>query len=170
MHKQSGNAASLTVIILLVIILAGALGYIFYKNANPDTQTETQSQEVVTTEEPTEPAVIEQEGYLSVQEWGIKLKTSNAPKLMYYPEEQVSGQGEMLGLARKPSEIRDPVCSRLGIDVYRQQTEPEFNSKKIGNYYYYVTGSPSKCSDNPLENATQAAILQEVTVDNISEL
>jgi hypothetical protein len=169
-HSQKGSAHAV-VIIILVAALVMALGFVFWQNFILKSNTPTVSTEITNSATP-DP----NKGYVVVKDWGVRFKTSVSDKLEYKPYSQTGGyisdsSYEGLGLTIKASVLTDQNCVKFGIDLYRQtQSTSNFTTKKIGNYYYFVTGGPGECSTNTADLVIQKTILNDLKIDNLEAL
>ena len=171
---QSGSAA-LIITIFITAIIAGGVGYTWWQNSNKQevqaTNTQTDSRD--TEDENQNPSG--QEGYLIIDEWGVKLKTSLVDHLEYQPQTLTNTGSPVpydeLGLKIKSSSVVDQYCVNFGTDLYRQQTPTDnLYTKKIGDYYYYVKGAPGICSEEPSDVQIQRDILKDVDLANLEAI
>lgn len=174
---QKGSA-HVAIIVILVVALLGTLGFVFWQNfIHKDTSPTTQVIHENQTDKKSKdlPEKNNDEGYVVVREWGIKFKTSVSNELEYSITSRTGGPTdttyEELGLKIKADAVTDKRCVNFGADLYRQ-TEPTtmFGAKKIGDYYYFMTGAPGQCSENESDLNIQKAILHDLQVENIKEL
>jgi hypothetical protein len=78
---------------------------------------------------------------------------------------------DILGLQIKPTSVTDQYCVNFGADLYRQRTPSDrFEAKKIGDYYYYVTGAPGVCSEEPSDVQLQQNVLIDLNITNLEEI
>lgn len=174
---QSGGAA-LIIILVLTIILAGGLGYTWWQNSakvKPLVNTSTTStQNDVVRDNNTDSITSHDESYLVIEEWGVRLKTSVSEHLTYEPYSRTDARSPMeydiLGLKIKPTSVTDQYCVNFGADLYRQRTPSDFESKKIGDYYYYVTGAPGVCSEEPSDIQLQQSVLIDLNIANLEAM
>lgn len=157
-------------VITIVLILFSIFAIYIYNLTNTDNSEKadtTSSNQMKPDDTPVSKAE-----YLEVPEWGIKLKILNSDKIMYIPRiiETYPEAFDMLGIQLNPKYLVNKNCVELGTDIYRQKTIPKFTYTKIGDYYYFVTGEPSRCSANKSDLGLQSTVLKELTVSNISSL
>lgn len=177
MIKTSFNQKGSThvvIILILVIALLGVLGFIFWQSFIHKEEPVTKQETTIDTKKST-PEVNESErAYLKVNDWGIKLKSSVVSDLSYKISSRTGGpentEYDQLGLEIKPTSVIDQHCVNFGADLYRQKQPTQFQSKKIGEYYYYVTGAPGICSENDKDVNLQKTVLDELRIENVSEL
>lgn len=176
--KQNGFAHAF-LIIGLIVALIGALGFVFWQNFihKEPVRTEVisvspinQDNKKSTNESKTEP----ENKSIVVKEWGIKLNSSVVNHLEYDISSRIGGtqntEYDSLGLKIKRSSVDNQDCMNFGADLYRQKVATEFESKKIGDYFYYVTGAPGQCSENADDLKLQQTVLDELRIDNVSKL
>jgi hypothetical protein len=178
-QKQTARYSwpGLITILVLVVILVGALGYTWWQNS-PRIQLLASTPGASTTPTPNKEATSitsQDENYLVVKEWGVKLKTSLVDHLTYQPQHMDNTGSptpyDELGLRLKSSSVSNQECVTFGADLYRQLTPSDrFAAKKIGDYYYYVTGAPGVCSEEPSDVQLQQTILTELTLSNIEKI
>lgn len=176
---QKGSA-QIVVISAVALIIFGALGFLFWNNflqtkeQSKDENSTNPSASVSTPPLPAADAdVSDEEDIIYIKEWGIKLKSSVKNDLVYSITSRVGGpektEIDSLGLKIKAESVNDQSCIDFGADLYRQKVPTQFQSKKIGEYYYYVTGAPGRCSENAEDLKLQDTVLTELIVSNISE-
>lgn len=177
-HSQTGSAA-LIITIILTLAVAGGVGLVWWQNANErNTQANTQhtsTEKEAKASEAINQKTSQQKEYLVIEEWGVKLKTSIADHLIYQPRSLTNTGSptpfDELGLKIKPSSVINQDCVDFGADLYRQLTPSDrFETKKIGDYYYFVTGSPGDCSDEPSDAHLQQSVLIDLNVTNLEAL
>lgn len=157
-------------VITVVLVLFSILAIHIYNLTNNDESVKTDT--TSSTQMKPDDTPVSKAEYLEVPEWGIKLKTSISDKILYIPRiiETYPEVFDMLGIQLNPKYLVDKNCVELGTDLYRQKTIPRFTYTKIGDYYYFVTGEPSQCSENKSDLELQSTVLKELTVSNISSL
>jgi len=178
MNYQKGFAHAF-LIIGLVVALVCALGFVYWQNFiyKEPTRTELVNVPSKTQEDKKSSNELkaESEGkFLPINEWGIKLDSSVVAHLEYNISSRIGGsqntEYDSLGLKIKQSSVENQDCVNFGADLYRQKVATEFDSKKIGDYFYYVTGAPGQCSENADDLKLQQTVLDELRIDNISKL
>lgn len=175
---QSGSTA-LIIIIAITAVVIGGLGYAWWRNTNKHSaQANTQATNIQNSTEADGDMAKEvprSNEYLVIEEWGVKLKTSLTDHLTYQPK-HIDNTGlptpyDELGLRIKSTSVSDQDCTTFGIDLYRQLTPSDrFESKKIGDYYYHVTGAPGVCSEEPSDMQLQQTALTELTLSNLEKI
>ena len=99
-QKQAGSA-HVVIIVVIVAAVLGALGYVFWQNfINKDTSEITNDSKQTTTQSGETPAnPVEQpkdstEGYLVLEDWGIKFKLpEDSGEIRYYKENVTNDNG-----------------------------------------------------------------------------
>ena len=99
-QKQAGSA-HVVIIVVIVAAVLGALGYVFWQNfINKDTSEITNDSKQTTTQSAETPAnPVEQpkdstEGYLVLEDWGIKFKLpEDSGEIRYYKENVTNDNG-----------------------------------------------------------------------------
>ena len=177
-HSQTGSTA-LIITIILTLAIAGSVGFVWWQRANErSTQVNTQqssTQKEAEADKATSQKAAQQDEYLVINEWGVRLKTSIADHLTYQPRSLTNTGSptpfDELGLRIKPTSVINQGCVNFGADLYRQLTPSDrFETKKIGDYYYFVTGAPGECSDEPSDAQLQKNVLIDLNVANLEAL
>lgn len=169
-NNEKNNKILYISVITVVLILFSVLAVYIYNLTNTDNSEKTDATNP--TQIKADDTPVSKVEYLEIPEWGIKLKTSISNKILYIPRiiETYPEVFDMLGIQLNPKYLVDKNCVELGTDLYRQKTIPKFTYTKIGDYYYFVTGEPSRCSENKSDLELQSTVLKELTVSNISSL
>lgn len=166
--SQNGSALAIIVVILSTAIV-GTLGHVLWNNSlTPKVNENLLSQEAVA--EHAESDEIQKDpndGYLVLQDWGIKFKLPKDFGEVRYYKESVSNENgyfEHYVLSTKRVEELGERCSPTAPDgpirlssISRTQTKHQEdqlhsavtanNNEPIGGYYYYVSGGQSTCAD-----------------------
>jgi hypothetical protein len=163
-QSQSGNT-HLVIIIVLVVLLIGALGFVYYQNfiqSNNSSKSVASTKTVKSSTVAAKPEVTTNEGYLTFSEWGIKLKTPVGladNRITYY---KIANNSELDGYNFSTSRVEaqggacsssSPQFSSLGIisrstSPNTEEASPPTLVGKIGDYYYYYAHPQSICGDN----------------------
>ncbi len=188
--KQQGSA-HVVVVTVLSVALIGALGYIFWNNiikpkdsASTANSTSSPKDDKQASASPkTEVASNSNANQLDIKEWGITLKTSTAAKLNYtYTKKDVSAEDNPLYSQGYDSYIVPTIksqyldnksCSGLGVTLSRSSEiskgSTSTNIVKVGNYYYFITGSPALCPDgSDKDNELYRSIMQDFDTKNLT--
>ena len=146
-------------IVILVVLLLAITGVVVWRILDNSKAAETKNNDRTTIANDTgskdsNNSQNPNEGYLVIKEWGIKIKLGDVAKKISVVAD--SQPGEHAGLFKydgviKPSFLPeyliDKSCSP-SLELYRAKDETSFRgykNKKIGEYYYMVTGSPYAC-------------------------
>lgn len=179
-YTQQGSAHIIIVVTLVVALLA-TLGFVFWQNfidkdssSTADTSKTIDSTAGNYSETPAA-ATTNNQGYVVVKEWGVKFKSSISDKLEYkvYSSVGLSSNTayDALGLKIKLSALIDKDCTKFGTDLYRQtQAQSDYRTRKMGDYYYFVTGAPGECSEHASDIKIQTKILSDLAIDNLEAL
>jgi Tfp pilus assembly protein PilE len=116
-------------------------------------------------------------GQLAIKELGIKIKLQDYEKLSYKYVAKSGGDfytGRYDSFATpliKKRFLQDDSCQNLGVNIYKSTKQQDFDTKKIGGYYFWVTGSPASCGPvgGPDDNL-MGRILKELVPENIEAL
>ncbi len=157
-HNQKGMAALWVVLIVVVVAAVGTAGYFAYKAATPKAAHN--------------PTAGSQE--LTVSEWGVKLSVRDAAKITYSVAGSTGREGGPAYEASaipviKQTFLKDKNCS-LGIALYRTKTEQSTligQTKKLGDYFYFVGGSPDSCASKS-DDQLKGRILADFRIENLS--
>lgn len=159
LQYQNGFSAAEVLIVIVIVGLIATVGWLVYDRQNNKTNstseiaTQTSSQSESKTDEQ---AMSEYKDdadtteYLVIQELGVKFELSD----------KLSGLSYSIGNENKtayftPAEIKGAECSgQVSLSRYSDAdfgNDPYANkggARKIGDYYYFVSGSQSSCSDD----------------------
>jgi hypothetical protein len=166
--QQSGNAL---IIILIVIVFAGLTGFIAWRALNSPTATPEQSL--------TLPQTDPNEGYLAIEEWGVRFKPVEGLTLHsteYFKATKVESDSVFI-TTRQLSDV-EPNCGEktdmvapLGLLSRSATEDPTLGSviAKIGDHYYQYRGSDAACSKNAT-NYTLEANYRKLVTDSLASL
>lgn len=196
-RNQSGSAHVVIIIVLIVAVL-GALGFIFWQNfvnksANMNSSTSTSEQ--------TEDQVSSDTSTITIGEWGVKgtydtsaddatvsyvirtnaeadvSSSSDDYELVYFDTSSVpsdcKGYGGVIKRFTADQEVQFS-AGAAGVtssEMYAQNGGDTDKFKKVGNYYYWYEGPQSACGtdeDDPAEVA--ASYMVGVTKDFMASL
>lgn len=117
--------------------------------------------------------------YVAIKEWGIKIQLIDAEKVTFSvnnTKDTYAGLFDFDGVAKPtflPQYLQDKTCEP-GVSLYRsKQSQSTYANKKIGDYYYVITGGPGACSENPSTNPDDQLkyrFLGDFTIDKIETL
>lgn len=154
-------------LIVIALALVTGVGYYVYHTQNEENKPQTSQNTSNTQGNESQQASTDSAkadnlaGYVAVKEWGVKVAIRDAEKVQYTidntPNTVISGDTyeSHLSPSFKPEALQDKSCTP-GVGMYRSKTKfanvGEDNQKKVGDYYYFVTGGPGACSDNPETN------------------
>lgn len=184
--NQKGFSVLELFIVIVVLGLLGTVGWFIYDRQKSETgstdeaQTNQQEQSIKDTESTpqttAQPPV--DEGFYEINEWGIKIALHGYDKVQFDVKNQsghISGFGPYDGYADpsfKSTVLQDKSCEP-GVTLYRSKTKFASRDdalKKIGEYYYVVTGGPGSCN-NESDNQLKVRFLHDVSnPDNITAL
>ncbi len=120
------------------------------------------------------------DGYVTIKEWGIKIKLKEAEKVYFKvdnkPGEATFGKYDAVATPYFKSQyLQDKECTP-GVALFRTKTIDDFfkeGATKIGVYYYIITGGPGACSNDPDHNPDdqlKIRFLHDFSTENIVEL
>lgn len=167
--RSAGFGVIEIIIIVVVVALIGVLGYYLYTQQNKPAQNQT------TTTEPTTKKDV------TITEWGVKIALRDYDKVNFtvITEAGEAPFGAVFEAVAtpsfKPQFLQNKDCAP-GLALYRSKVSPVSGSasaeKKIGDYYYFVTGGPGPCSDDPnsADDKLKARFTSDFTLDNVSSL
>lgn len=161
--NNSGFSVVELLLVILVVILLGVIGWMVYKNQKDKThQSNTKTTSGVvqeTTKKPVTTAPDPNEGYLVIKEWGIRFKVpSDLTDVQYqiskYPAPNGDGRlyfyAKPVGstvqyrddyMALNPNGYSQYTVGNLFRSTYSTQNKLDqpVSGKKIGDYYYYTS-------------------------------
>ena len=175
MKKLSRNSAGFsTVEGLLILVIAALIGfvgwYVWHGKNNTDKAYNAVSSanntpsvsERKTNNQPASSATAKlKQQYLEVKDWGVKVKIRNPENVIFDEIKNIGGEdvagSHYDGYAHasfKDGVFKDKRCSlSTGLALYRSSIKNGATGKTVGNYYFWVTGSPAPCGyepDNPI--------------------
>jgi len=171
--SQQGSVAHMAVVIVLVIALLGALGFIFWQNFLRSQSSEKSASEATSTsqnvnsnDEQAGPGDLNKD-YLVIDSWNVRFKPSGTAKVGY------EAKGGDYWLTTDKWKNFGGICDTNGGVLLQRSTEkstvmasppqPLNNEEKIGDYYYYYYGPQSSCSDDHVgEEATEYQIIRDL--------
>lgn len=114
--------------------------------------------------------------YLVIKEWDVKISMKDAAKATYtYDRTPSSGVGgsydSLINLLAKSEFLDDKTCD-VSVGMERSTKIPDMpqNSyKKLGNYYYWINGSPYACSSDA-DNKLNQSLRSDFTIDNLQQV
>lgn len=176
--SQSGSTAGIITTLILAILLAGTLGYTWWQNSStikPHTSAQPTNQKETTPAKDTTSDASNDKNYLVIKEWGVKLKTPIADHLTYQPRSLANTGSptpyDELGLKIKSTSVTNQNCVDFGADLLRQKTPSDrFETKKIGDYYYFIAGAPGLCSEEPSDKQLQQEALIDLNLSNLEKI
>lgn len=160
-NEKGFGAPTIMLVILIVGVLCLAGWYVYQANNKKDT-TSTQ-QPAATTEKTSQPSAQTpaNTGFYEIKDWNIKIALQDSDKVQFEVKNQsgtVFGSDPYESYADpsfKPAFLKDPSCDP-GIALYRSKAKfasvSDDNQKKVGDYYYVITGGPGACSNDPQNN------------------
>lgn len=165
-------------VLLVIVVLAGigGVGYFVY-NSRSDTADEPSTSTSTSNSSETESAPQTQTSvdYIEIKEWGVKVKLRDASKLTATVNNKTGNtpagayEGEWQP-EFKSEFLQDKTCDDPGLGLYRSMTNPGSESaKKVGDYYYFITGGPGACG-NDADDALKSRFIQDFTTSNITAL
>ena len=115
---------------------------------------------------------------VAIKEWGVKVTLRDASKVKISVVANTTG-GMFMGETPYEAEaipsfaagaVQDDSC-KTGVTMVRSKESlaSSTNQKKIGDYYYAVTGSPQHC-ENSADDQLHERILQDFLPSNLSVL
>lgn len=191
MKKQNGFSVVIVLLSILVVTAIGFTGYYVWntqqdKNNKQETEQAPTSNSSAssTTTTATEPAsntptADSSAGYLVINEWGVKIAMPSSEKATYTFYKPVSGTetqsligvdyNSSVSAYAKSDTLTDKNCSELGVTMYRTTQKPDdsWQNKKIGDYYFIVTGSPAMCSNSQQDETIRKDIIGAFIPNNV---
>jgi hypothetical protein len=185
--NNKGFAAIEGALIAIIVAVIAGVGYYVWKQSSADNSGTPQRSVTVPAqkeEEQPEKKETSSADYLTIEDWGIKIKMRDAEKVSIKVTNK-SGDlgydqdGKFVGYASpsfKKQYIEDDSCAP-GVSLYRSSGDQKSfytqHAKKIGDYYYWITGGPGPCSDHPKtdpDDILKNRFLSDFDTDNISVL
>lgn len=149
--NQKGFGLALAIIILVVILFIGAAGWYVWRSQNKSQVPLTTSIQSQNNQQ------IENEKYLEIKEWGIKIKLTYADSLTY----SLKGTPGYNAVFRYVDEAQiefktppagDPNCKETGLYFSKVDSADIFTVKtRVGQFYYGSTASGGGCEEGALE-------------------
>ena len=178
--NEKGFSSVELVLVLVVVVLLGLGGWFVYKKnqqkpaSNNSTKTSTSeekpsSQDSKEETETTPP--VSDAKYLTIKEWGIKIKMEDADKLTYVMNGTPNGEPNndattsYASLRLKDSVSVPDACRSFGPTVV--QATAATNATKIGNYYYGFMGGYDDCGDATADALRKKIATQELVLSAI---
>lgn len=182
-NNQKGFSVVEGLIIAVVILAIVGAGFYVYKKQKDDPKKEASNSQTEKPDSSDKKEHDEQEAtdpaenqYLVISEWSIKLKLDGANKATYEIRNEAgeNAHGEsytaLAKLKLAESVTTNPDCQDLGLSIFRAMEQSQvINSKKIGDYYYYITGGPGSCGDAAADEARTELISQLNSPDVIEQ-
>ena len=182
---QKGFSTIEILLVLILITLIGGVGYFVFSKQNEksnDTATTTEitneqsnkKDEVVSTD--TQPDANTNDGYLVINEWGVKIKNTESSKIAYkvVNESMSDKKGDKYNskviLSIKPEYLKQVKECNIGVEMYRYPTKPSLgNNIQVGASYYGIIGTPTNCTNNESDSDTilQKSILNQLDVQKL---
>lgn len=180
--NQKGFSVVEGLIVVVVILAIAGAGLYVYKNQKDEPKKDTSNSQTEKTDTSDKEEHEEQEAadpaesqYLVISEWGIKLKLDGANKATYEIKNEAgqNAHGEsytaLAQLKLAESVTTNPDCQELGLSVFRATEQSQvINSKKVGDYYYYITGGPGSCGDADAD-AVRTELLNQLNTPDVIE-
>lgn len=178
-RNQHGFSGVELVLIILVIVLLGAAGWFVYKNQHKRTgthatETSTTAQSTPKDQEKTEQSSAtspDAATYLTIKEWGVKIKLEDADKLTYVMNGTPNGSSNAdsitsyVNLKLNDSVSAPDKCRLLGPTII--QATAATTATKIGNYYYGFEGGYDDCGDATVDTLRSKIATQELVLSAI---
>jgi hypothetical protein len=118
----------------------------------------------------TSPAAIA--GYLTVTQWGVNIKMAEAAKAFYTyagaDGSDINGKYDSsISLWINPQYLQDKTCDP-SVSMMRSKTMPAYaKTTKVGDYYYFVDGSPYHCSVTA-DDAINSSLVTSFMPENVT--
>lgn len=165
-HNQSGFGAVETVIIIVIVGLLAAVGWLVYDRNNKDNNDK---QEVSSTTQQANNT--NTTGYFEINEWGVKFKTNDQLDGLYYvyTGEKQGTTGSIVDFSvvalkgtdcaiDKTSQFRLVRYSQAEVDALKDDTSDMATAikagTKLGDYYYVEQSNNDVCSQDSTVQAT----------------
>ncbi len=155
---------------LLILVITGLVGFIgwYAWHNKPNTKIQSNTQTAPNSQSTETPA--NNDGYVTIKEYGIKVSTSYADKLTY----EVGCGNPYCSAALKfnQSVTTDESCNFV-VEILQGYQSNNEAPKKIGEHYYGILDTSrigsldfSKCSSTI--NSLRDSIYKSITIDSIS--
>jgi hypothetical protein len=174
MQKSESGSAHVIIIAILSVALIGAVGILFWQNfinkptekASTDTAmvAKADSKQAVS-ESPQATANNPNEGYLVLNDWGVRFKPTSSVKISYELKNDGHWNGDYWFTTDTLKNLGGYCDVDGGIPLVRSTERyieknspptPLNNEQKIGNYYYYYYTPQATCSDDDHYNQEPA--------------
>jgi hypothetical protein len=189
-RSQKGSAHLATVIVLIVTLVS-SLGFAAWKNLSSKSneasvaQTEQGKHEAIKRVADTHQKGLH-EGYLVLENWGIKFKLpENSGEIRYYKEDVTNDNDsselysfttkrvEELGEYCSPDSREDPIrlafISRSDIKLDHILNATLANNEPINGYYYYMAGTQNLCANKGDElQTTDKSMIEKMLLDPVA--
>ena len=155
--KEQGSIAHITIVIVLVVALLSALGFIFWQNflrsGSSDMSTGKNGTSQSAQKDNVEIVPVDpNKDYLVVDSWSVRFKPNVSAKVSY------ESKDDGYWFTTEKWKNFGGICDTNGGILVQRSTEkstamaspprPLNNEEKIGDYYYYYIGPQSACSDD----------------------
>lgn len=149
--KQTGSA-HLIITTIVILVLLGALGFVFWKRLNTQNKPQASSEKITSTKQTTAP------DYITLSDWGVTFKVSDELKStqVTYTKSQ-SADGSSYAFTTKRIHDLGGSCAAQpfgNTQILIRFTEKPIatpdgellNDPAIGGYYYVLSAPASSCS------------------------
>jgi|GEM_PF-1009279 len=177
--NENGFGALGVLVIVIVLAVIGFVGWKVWHDKNKKTPVASQTTNQKTNA-PTTPSTTQTTtGAIDVQDWGVKvasLHNSDKLQIKVYntPGSMAGGLDKYDGYATadfKSGVLKDDESCQPGLKLFRAKTSftSGIEQKKIGDYYYAITGGPGACN-NETDNVLRTQFYKDFVVGNISAI
>lgn len=156
--QQSGFSTGLGIVVVIIIIICGALGYALMNQFN--------KQPVDTSNDATDQTSTETGAtkYLKIKEWGVEFALTTATADAYYDTTTLSSHDSMslrshsldseTNCTTKPQSVatifRVPATAEDESLPGKKYTDTQ-DGKIIGNYFYFIQGAQDSCVSDGID-------------------
>ncbi len=180
-NNQSGFSHVVIILVVLVVGLIGAVGWLVYDKQNSKESTATDEAQTTTTyqkEDPNSPEYVNEQKYLEITEWGVKIPLNTDLADAYYAYKQ---DGNTVYLSKEAYKGTGCAADATTLGAIGRFAVADKNSEENAplvagslerkGYYYYYAHPQASCSDDNAINQQASGYMSQfkAAVDKISD-
>jgi Flp pilus assembly protein TadG len=187
LKSQEGFGAIEAMLILIILLLVGFIGFYVLHSSNVANKTlDSSTKANVSTSADSTVSSANGQKYLTISEWGIKVPYNESYTFTYSTAFDSNDPSSVIGLSTDQLVAADSACSAQNgaIGAIQRATADtpvlddgttaaqvaadksgSYSFAHIGNYYYIFSGPQDGCSDNSSENLAQGVAEGQLSKD-----